>query len=165
MRVKSCESPDTSVCPSVPTVSSVGLATRNSQLATVRRAFSLVEIMVVVVIIGLIAGLATYSVSVYLDKAKVKTARADISTLAGAVDSYYLEKSRYPTTQEGLQAVVSYLQKKAIPNDPWGRPFQYVQPGRNAAYDIVSYGADGREGGSGTDADLTNNDVETGKTK
>ena len=59
-------------------------------------------------------------------------------------------------SQEGLQAVVSYLQKKAIPNDPWGRPFQYVQPGRNAAYDIISYGADGREGGEGKDADIGN---------
>jgi len=130
-----------------------------------RAAFSLVEIMVVVVIIGLMAGLVTYSVTVYLDKAKVKTARADIATLAGAIDSYYLDKSRFPATQEGLQAVAGYLTKKAIPNDPWGHPYQYIQPGRNGPFDIISYGADGREGGTGADADITNADIDNAPKK
>ena len=123
--------------------------------------FSLIEIMIVVVIIGLLAGIVTYATKEYLDRAKKQRARADISVLAGAVDSFYLDKGRYPDNQEGLKALVPGF-IKALPGDPWGRPYQYVQPGRHGTYDIVSYGADGREGGGGADADIASWDVESG---
>jgi general secretion pathway protein G len=125
-----------------------------------RKGFSLVEIMIVVVIIGLMAGLITYATSGYLARAKAQRAKADLRTLAGAVDSFYGNNSRYPSNQEGLKALVGqYIQ--VLQNDPWGRPYLYVQPGRNGApFEIVTYGADGREGGTGADADLTNNDVD-----
>jgi general secretion pathway protein G len=95
-----------------------------------RPAFSLVEIMIVVVIIGLMAGLITYATSGYLARAKAQRAKADLRTLAGAVDSFYGNNSRYPTNQEGLKVLVGpYIQ--VLQNDPWGRPYLYVQPGRN----------------------------------
>ena len=123
------------------------------------RAFSLVEVMIVVVIIGLMAGVVTYATTGYLEKAKVKRAKADIATLSGALDSYYAENSHFPDNQQGLKALVpNYV--KVLQNDPWGHPYQYVQPGRTAPYDLISYGADGREGGSGPDADITSNDVD-----
>ena len=121
------------------------------------RAFTLIEVMIVIVIIGLIAGIAVYSYSAYLDRAKRQKARTDISVFVGALDAYYGERGQYPGNQEGLKALVpGYI--KALPNDPWGRPYQYVQPGKAGPYDIVSYGADGREGGTGADADITNSD-------
>jgi general secretion pathway protein G len=128
------------------------------------RAFTLVEIMIVVVIIGLMAGIITYATTGMLDKAKHKRAISDIVTLDGAVDLYHGDRDKFPTNQEGLAVLVpQYI--KVLQNDPWGRPYQYVQPGRNRAYDIISYGADGREGGSGADADITNSDVEVTSAK
>jgi general secretion pathway protein G len=125
-----------------------------------RRGFSLVEIMIVVVIIGLMAGLITYATSGYLARAKAQRAKSDLRTLAGAVDSFYGQNSRFPTNQEGLKVLVGpYIQ--VLQNDPWGRPYLYVQPGRGGMpFEIVTYGADGREGGTGADADLTNNDAD-----
>lgn len=135
------------------------------RLAPPRRlGFSLVEIMIVVVIIGLIAGAVAYTYSGYLDRAKRARARADIATYAGAVDSFYVAKGRYPDNQEGLKILVPEF-IKILQNDPWGRPYQYVQPGKGGAYDIICYGADGREGGTGADADLTNWDVEVQEAK
>ncbi|MDB5324249.1 MAG: ral secretion pathway protein [Phycisphaerales bacterium] len=129
-----------------------------------RRAFTLVEIMIVVVIIGLMAGIITYATTGMLDKAKHKRAISDIVTLDGAVDLYHGDRDKFPTNQEGLAVLVpQYI--KVLQNDPWGRPYQYVQPGRNRAYDIISFGADGREGGSGADADITNSDVEVKSAK
>jgi general secretion pathway protein G len=130
-----------------------------NNIARGRRAFTLVEIMIVVVIIGLMAGIITYATTGMLDKAKRKRAISDIVTLDGAVDLYHGDRDKFPTNQEGLAVLVpQYI--KVLQNDPWGRPYQYVQPGRTRAYDIISYGADGREGGSGADADITNSDVE-----
>lgn len=123
------------------------------------RGFTLIELMIAVVILGLLAGIAVYSYARYLDKAKQQKARSDISTFAGAIDSFYGEKGRYPDNQEGLKALApEYI--KSLTIDPWGHPYQYVQPGRASAFDIISYGADGREGGSGVDMDITNNDKE-----
>src|SRR5262245_47880081 len=123
------------------------------------RAFSLVEIMIVVVIIGLLAAMVTYATTAYLDRAKRQRAKADIATYSGAVDSFYLENSRFPDNSEGLRALApNYI--KMLQNDPWGRPYQYLQPGKRGKYDIISYGADGREGGSGSDADISNADIE-----
>lgn len=124
-----------------------------------RRAFSLVEIMIVVVIIGLMAGLVTYAATGYLERAKKQRARSDLATYAGAVDSYYLVKGTYPATRDGLAVLVPEF-IKTLRNDPWGNPYQYLAPGRDGPYDIVSYGADGREGGGGADADLSNGDAE-----
>jgi len=115
--------------------------------------------MIVVVIIGLLAGIVTYATKEYLDRAKRQRARADIAVLAGAVDSFYLDKGRYPDNQEGLKVLVPGF-TKSLPNDPWGRPYQYVQPGKRGQYDITCYGADGRDGGSGADADIASYDVE-----
>jgi general secretion pathway protein G len=131
----------------------------NNTIARRRRAFTLVEIMIVVVIIGLMAGIITYATTGMLDKAKRKRAITDIVSLAGAVDLFYGDRGKYPTNQEGL-AVLAPQYIKVLQNDPWGRPYQYVQPGRSGAYDIICYGADGREGGTGADADITNSDVE-----
>jgi general secretion pathway protein G len=115
--------------------------------------------MIVVVIIGLLAGLVTYAASGYLNRAKHHRARSDIATYSGAVDSFYLANGRYPTNQEGLKVLTPEF-IKVLQNDPWGNPYQYVQPGKSGPYDIICYGADGREGGAGADADLTNHDVD-----
>jgi general secretion pathway protein G len=120
--------------------------------------------MIVVVIIGLMAGLVTYATAGYLDRAKRQRARSDIATYSGAVDSYYLAKGSYPDNQTGLKALVPEF-IKVLQNDPWGRPYQYVAPGKGGPFDIISYGADGREGGSGADADITNWDVEVAEIK
>jgi general secretion pathway protein G len=125
-----------------------------------RTGFSLVEIMVVVIIIGLLAGVVTFAVTNQLDKAKVRRARADIANYAGAVDLYYADRGRFPDPRDGLKALVpEYV--KVLRNDPWGRPYVYARPGRGGQYDVVSLGADGREGGTGADADVTNWDPET----
>ena len=121
--------------------------------------FSLVEIMIVVVIIGLMAGLVTYATAGYLERAKRQRARSDLVTYSGAVDSYYLAKGSYPDNEDGLKALVPEF-IKVLQNDPWGKAYLYVCPGKSGPYDIVTYGADGREGGTGADADITNWDAE-----
>jgi general secretion pathway protein G len=132
--------------------------------ASRRSGFSLVEIMVVVVIIGLLAGVVTYATTGMLDKAKRRKAAVDISSLTGALDIYYGDHGRFPSNQEGLAALApQYV--KVVQNDPWGRPYLYVQPGRGGAYDVISFGADGREGGTGADADITNTDKEVAAVK
>jgi general secretion pathway protein G len=128
----------------------------------IRKAFSLIEIMIVVVIIGLMAGVVTLATSGYLERAKKERARSDIATYSTAVDSFYLQKGRHPDTQEGLKALVPDF-VKGVQNDPWGRPYQYLRPGKNSAYEIVSYGADGREGGTGPDADILASEIQAGK--
>jgi len=125
-----------------------------------RAAFSLVEIMVVVIIIGLLASVVTFAVANHLDKAKVRKARADIASYAGAIDLYYAEKGQYPELRDGLKPLAPEF-VKVIRNDPWGRPYVYARPGRGGPYDVLSLGADGREGGTGIDADLSNWDPET----
>src|SRR5258708_254474 len=93
------------------------------------RAFSLIEVMIGVVIIGLLAGVVTSATSGYLERAKRQKARADIHTLAGAVDGYYLANGRVPNNQEGLAALAPDF-IKVLPKDPWGNPYMYVQPGK-----------------------------------
>jgi general secretion pathway protein G len=111
--------------------------------------------MIVVVIIGLLAGVVTYATTGYLEKAKRKKAAADLSVLRGAVDQFYLDKGRLPDNREGL-AVLAPGFVQSIPKDPWGRPYQYIHPGRSGvAFEVITYGADGREGGAGADADLS----------
>jgi general secretion pathway protein G len=132
--------------------------------ATGRRGFSLIEVMIVVVILGLLASVVTYATQGYLEKAKKNRARSDISTYSGGVDAFYLENGRFPDNQEGLKVLVPQF-IKVLQNDPWGHPYQYVQPGKRGPYDIVCYGADGREGGGGADADVTNSDPDVSAAK
>src|SRR5215475_8447304 len=130
------------------------------------RGYTLVEILVVISIIGLLVALVGPRVLNYLGESKVKTAKIQIQSFAAALDLYYLDTGRYPLSSEGLDALVQrsggianwngpYLKGGSVPNDPWGKPYVYRSPGEHSAYDIVSYGADGQEGGTGTAADIT----------
>ena len=129
-----------------------------------RAAFTLIEIMIVVVIIGLLAAVVTSSTVGYLEKAKEKKARADIAQYVVGIDAFYLDKGRFPTNQEGLKVLAPQF-IKVVQNDPWGRPYVYVNPGTKGPYEVMSYGADGREGGTGADGDITSTDVEAAKPK
>lgn len=136
------------------------------------RGFTLIEIMVVVVIIGILIGLVAPNILGRVDKARVTAAKTDIATLDQALEMYRLDNHAYPSTDQGLEALIvkpsgepdaknwnpeGYLKKKQLPNDPWGRPYQYVSPGQEGhPYEILSLGADGREGGEGYDADISN---------
>ena len=115
--------------------------------------FTLLEMIVVVIILGLLIGLVAPKFFGHVDKAKQTEAQAQIELLGQALDLYRLEKGRYPTNEEGLEAVRTYL-KKQIPNDPWGNEFHYKYPGEHGDYDLVSYGADNAEGGEGNDLDI-----------
>jgi general secretion pathway protein G len=130
------------------------------------RAFSLLEIMVVLVIIGLILGLVTVNVVGQLKGARHDTAVAQIATIMHAIDMFYLEQGRYPTNDEGLDILTRPNEKtgeplmRSIPRDPWGNAYQYNSPGLNAPYEIISFGADGQEGGSGADRDIVSWEIE-----
>jgi general secretion pathway protein G len=138
------------------------------------RGFTLIEIMAVVLIIGLLTGLVGVAVFGQFDTAKVRTARAQIDGgLKSALEAYRMDNGRYPTTEQGLDALVhrptiapepnrwnpdGYLDADAVPLDPWGNPYQYQSPGtRNPRkFDIWSFGADGSPGGEENDADIGN---------
>ena len=138
---------------------------RRSQRRDGERGFTLVEILVVITIIGLIMGLVGPRVLNYLGESKSKAARIQIESLASALDLYYLDNGRYPNSAEGLAALVQrsgnapswngpYLKGGLVPGDPWGRPYVYRSPGEHGTYDLISYGSDGQEGGTGTAADV-----------
>lgn len=129
--------------------------------------FSLIEVMVVLVIIGLISSVIAFNVLPALDQGKSETARIQVRTLATALTDYKFDNQTYPRTEDGLEALVRapasltrpdrYRQGgyiRSLPTDPWGNPYQYAYPGRYGEYDIYSLGADGREGGEGQDADI-----------
>jgi general secretion pathway protein G len=119
--------------------------------------FTLVELMVVILILGLLATIVIINVLPATDKAAATKAKADISTLEEAVELYRLNRLAYPSGEQGLQALVSERIVKRLPKDPWGNPYRYAAPGRDGReFDIISYGADGREGGEGKDADIGN---------
>jgi general secretion pathway protein G len=117
------------------------------------RGFTLLELLVVIVIIGLLAGYVAPRYFAQVGKSEVQVARAQIDSFEKALDQYRLDKRRYPSAEEGLQALAPYL-KKAVPNDPWDRPYVYRTPGTKGEYEILSYGRDGKAGGSGEDADI-----------
>ena len=115
--------------------------------------FTLLELLVVIVIIGLLAGYVAPRYFSQVGKSEIQVAKAQIESFEKAIDQYRLDKRRYPTAEEGLAAVQPYL-KKALPNDPWDRPYVYRTPGARGEYEIVSLGRDGKAGGSGEDADI-----------
>ena len=115
--------------------------------------FTLLELLVVVVIIGLLAGYVAPRYFSQVGKSEVQVARAQIDSLEKALDQYRLDNRRYPTSEEGLQAIQPYL-KKALPSDPWGRPYVYRAPGQKGEFELFSYGRDGKAGGAGEDADI-----------
>ena len=130
------------------------------------RGFTLLELLVVMVIIGLLAGYVAPKYFSQIGKSEVKVARAQLDALEKALDQYRLDVGRYPSTEQGLAALVAppanepkwqgpYL-KKAVPPDPWGRAYIYRFPGEHGDVDLYSYGRDGQAGGKGEDADITN---------
>jgi general secretion pathway protein G len=121
------------------------------------RGMTLIEIMVVVVILGLIAAAVSVNVMGALSESKVRQAKTDLHTLENCLDLFKLEKGRYPTTEEGLPALVAAGKCKNI-RDPWQRDYVYLYPGQAHpdAFDIKSYGADGKPGGDGDNADIVN---------
>ena len=126
--------------------------------------FALIEILCVLAIIGLIMALVGPRVLNYLSESKAKAAKIQIESFSSALDLYYLDLGRYPTTNEGLGALTQsnnapgwngpYLRGGVVPNDPWGHGYVYRSPGQRAPYDIVSLGSDGQEGGTGVAADI-----------
>lgn len=128
------------------------------------KGFTLTELLVVLVIIGLLASLVGPVLYQRINPAKQSVARAQIESFMTAFDTYFLDIGKFPTQQQGLVALRSrqegeakwngpYL-KKDVPTDPWGNPFIYHVPGRNGGYELISYGADGKEGGEGENADV-----------
>lgn len=115
--------------------------------------FTLIELLVVMVIIGLLAALVVPKFFGHVDKAMQQDAQAQIELLGQALDLYRLENHKYPNTDEGLQAIASYL-KKELPKDPWGNKFEYRSPGEHGDYDLISYGADSVEGGEDNNRDI-----------
>ncbi len=129
------------------------------------RGFTLLELLVVMVIIGLLAGYVGPKFFGQIGKSEVKAAKAQLDALEKSLDQYRLDVGHYPSTEQGLPALVTkpgdepkwagpYL-SKALPKDPWGNDYQYKSPGEHGEYDLLSYGKDGRPGGEGEDADLT----------
>lgn len=130
------------------------------------RGFTLLELLVVITIIGLLAGFVAPRYFSQVGKSEVGVARAQIDAFDKALDQYRLDVGRYPTAEQGLAALMTqppneprwrgpYL-KKAIPLDPWGRPYVYRQPGERGEFDLLSYGKDGAPGGTDDAADITN---------
>ena len=128
------------------------------------RGFTLIELLVVLAILGLLAAIATPQVLKYLNSAKLSTAHTQVDSLEGALDLFKLDVGRYPTTEEGLDALIEapsgleswngpYVKKKNSLSDPWGKPFEYRSPGEHGEFDLFSYGPDaGEAGNAGTPA-------------
>jgi len=138
-----------------------------------QRGFTLIEIMVVVVIIGLLTAAVTTAVFRNVDQARATRVRQDIQAIETALQMYRLDNSRFPSTEQGLAALLQkpttepippnwkeggYLTRPAV--DPWKNEYIYLSPGEVRDYDLISYGADGREGGEGTDADISNSNLD-----
>jgi general secretion pathway protein G len=138
-----------------------------------RRGFTLIEIMAVVLIIGLLTAIVGTAIFSQIDTGRVTAAKTQIKNIEAALDFYRMDNGRYPTTEQGLEALVQqpstepvprnfrpegYLQGGRVPQDPWGAPYEYESPGTHNPYgnDVWSFGADGQPGGTGVDADVGN---------
>ncbi len=132
------------------------------------RGFTMIELMVVIAIIAILASIVGPKLIGRTEKAKQAKAKAQISHFKTCLTAFYLDIGRYPTTEEGLDALITppggidsdkyqeggYLDSAQVPKDPWGKPYVYTSPGSHGQFDLVSYGRDGRQGGSGLDADI-----------
>lgn len=131
------------------------------------KGFTLIELMVVLVILGVLAAMIAPRIMDRPDEARIVAAKQDIAAILQALKLYRLDNIRYPTTEQGLQSLITkpsiepvpgnwkaggYLER--MPRDPWGNPYVYLNPGRQGEIDVISYGADGEPGGEGTDADI-----------
>jgi len=139
---------------------------RRWRAASREAGMTLIEILVVLVLIGIVLGIVGGNFIGRGEKAKADAAKIEIGQIGQALDLYKLEIGRYPSTQEGLQALIQapagasnwngpYWKKATLPKDPWGNDYKYSAPGQNGPYDILSYGADGKEGGEGTNKDIS----------
>lgn len=128
--------------------------------------FTLVELLVVLVILGLIMALVGPRVLGYLSSSRTKAASLQLSSFKSSLDLYFIDVGRYPSKSEGLKALIErppgidawngpYLQEQSVPLDPWGNQYQYTVPGTKGPYRIMTYGADGTGGGTGSDADIS----------
>jgi general secretion pathway protein G len=139
------------------------------------KGFTMIELMVVIVILGILAAIIAPRLVGRTDEARITKARVDITNLETALKLYKLDNGVYPTTEQGLQALVEapetgtaprswreggYLEKNRVPKDPWGNEFVYLSPGANGDFDLSSYGADGLAGGEGINADINNWEID-----
>ncbi|MEN8174928.1 MAG: type II secretion system major pseudopilin GspG [Pseudomonadota bacterium] len=141
------------------------MTSHNGRMRRGSRGFSLIELLVVLVILGLLGGIVGPRVMKYLGGAKTDSTKLQIEDMGAALDLYRLEVGGYPTTDQGLEALVAdpqgvrgwngpYLKKSFVPKDPWGNDYQYRSPGEHGEYDLFSFGADGQSGGEGEQADV-----------
>ena len=146
-----------------------GVRPMNAKIPTSASAgFTLIEIMVVVVILGILAAIVAPNIIGRVEQARVTRAKTDIQTIEAALKMYRIDNSRYPSTEQGLEALVKQPPGARMPNymqdgylerlrmDPWNSPYQYLYPGHNGRVDIYSFGADGLPGGKDDDADIGN---------
>jgi len=142
------------------------VTTMNTKLSLAQRGMTLIEILVVLVLIGIVMGILGGNFIGRGEKAKADAARIEIGQIGQALDLYKLETGRYPSSSEGLQALIAqpagatnwngpYWKKSTVPKDPWGNEYKYASPAQNAPYEISSLGADGKEGGEGPNKDIS----------
>jgi len=141
-----------------------------STLELTQKGFTLLEIMVVVVIIGLLAAIVVPNFIGNIDTAQVNRAKQDVRGVDTALNLYRLDNFKYPSTEDGLEALIISPGEEAAPNwkqylrrvptDPWNKPYQYLNPGQRSEFDVFTYGADGQEGGEGINSDIGNWDLD-----